>query len=50
MAARARLEMEENWDSVQVTARLYASYRALLAEKLLSRKPDAAAGPIPISF
>jgi GT2 family glycosyltransferase/glycosyltransferase involved in cell wall biosynthesis len=40
-AVRARLEMEKNWDSAEVTARLYASYRELLARK---------AGPIPRSF
>jgi GT2 family glycosyltransferase/glycosyltransferase involved in cell wall biosynthesis len=33
MAVRARTEMETNWDSAQVTARLYASYRELLVSK-----------------
>jgi len=33
MAARARAEVESNWDTAQVTARLYDSYREMLAEK-----------------
>ncbi len=46
MVARARAEVETNWDSVVVTARLERSYRELLAQKRATRPlPQASSEP-----
>jgi len=41
MTSRARAEVEANWDSAVVTARLAESYRALVAAKLNSGSPPS---------